>query len=92
MGTTYFRNQSNKPIDGIWETPDLTVTGACIMSTGYGVGDHRLFIIDFLTSSLVGCVPPSIIRSQARRLHTMIPGVEDRYNKALEELLTRHIY
>ena len=90
VGDTYFRNHSNKPIGGIWVTPDLTVTGACIMPAGYGVGDYRLFIIDFLTSSLVGCTPSSIIGSQDRRLNTMIPVVDYRYNKALEELLVRH--
>ena len=54
IGATYFRNQSSKPIDAIWATPDVTVVGACIIPVGYGVGDHRMFVVDFLTSSLVG--------------------------------------
>jgi hypothetical protein len=58
IGATYFRNQSSKPIDAIWATPDVTVVGACIMPVGYGVGDHRMFVVDFLTSSLVGFNPP----------------------------------
>ena len=90
IGATYFRNQSNKPIDAIWATPDVTVVGACIMPVGYGVGDHRMFIVDFLTSSLVGSNPPSIVRSQARRLNTKIPGTEEKYLKVLEELVCKH--
>ena len=35
IGATYFRNQSNKPIDAIWTTPDIAVVGACIMPVGY---------------------------------------------------------
>ena len=60
------------------------------MPVGYGIGDHRVFILDVLTSSMVGLTPPMIIRSQARRLNTKIPGVEKRYLKVLEELVRRH--
>ncbi len=56
VGPTHFRGQL--PIDGIWTTPDVTVSNACIMPAGYGIGDHRLFIIDLHTASLVGPCPP----------------------------------
>jgi len=56
LGTTFFRG--SKPIDGIWATPDVVITGACVMPAGYGMGDHCLFVIDFLTSSLIGTAPP----------------------------------
>jgi hypothetical protein len=49
-----------KPIEGIWATPNVLMTGACVMPAGYGVGDHKMFIVDFLTSSLVGNCPPLI--------------------------------
>jgi hypothetical protein len=52
IGPTYFQGQLL--IDGIWTTPDVTVSNACIMPAGYGIGDHRLFIIDLHTASLVG--------------------------------------
>ena len=52
LGATFFRG--TKPIDGVWATSDIVVTGACVMPAGYGVGDHRMFVVDFLTSSLVG--------------------------------------
>ena len=45
VGPTFFRGQ--KPIDGVWATKDLQVVNACIMPVGFGVGDHRLFVIDF---------------------------------------------
>ena len=60
------------------------------MPVGYGVGDHRMFVIDLLTSSLIGCNPPKIVRAAARRLNTVIPGVEDKYVTMLEDLMEHH--
>jgi hypothetical protein len=53
---TYFCGQ--QPINGIWTTTDITIANACIMQAGYGIGDHRLYILDIHTSSLVGMGPP----------------------------------
>ena len=64
IGPTYFWGQL--PIDGIWTTPDVTVSNACIMPAGYGIGDHRLFIIDLHTASLVGPGPPRERRAASR--------------------------
>ena len=88
VGATYYRGR--KPIDGIWATRDMQVVGACVMPAGFGVGDHRMFVVDFCTASLIGLAPPKIVRSQSRRLNTMIPGVEARYLRVLEQLMTRH--
>ena len=52
VGPTFFRGKD--PIDGLWATPDVVITGMCVMPVGYGVGDHRMFVIDFLTLSLKG--------------------------------------
>ena len=49
-----------------------------------------MFVVDLCTSSLIGLVPPKIVRSQARRLNTMILGVETRYLRVLEEMMARH--
>ena len=64
IGPTYFRGQLL--IDGIWTTSDVTVSNACIMPAGYGIGDHRLFIIDLHTASLVGPGPPRERRAASR--------------------------
>ena len=88
IGATYFRGQT--PIDGIWATPDLIVTGVCVMPAGFGVGDHRLFDIDFKTTSIIGAAPPKIIRSGVRRLNTLIPCASEKYNEILECKLEEH--
>jgi len=82
--------EGQKPIDGIWATPDIVVTGACVMPAGYGVGDHRLFVIDFLTSSLVGTSPPRIVRAATRRLNTKITGCAGKYTDKVDDQMLRH--
>lgn len=71
LGATFFRG--SKPIDAVWTTPDLEVVGACVMPAGFGVGDHRMFVVDFRVESLVGAAPPKIVCVSSRRLNTKIP-------------------
>ena len=66
------------------------VVEACAIPEGYGVGDHRLFVLDFLTSSLIVKNPLQIIRSGARQLNTKILPTKDNYTNVLENLVLRH--
>ena len=88
VGATYFFGST--PIDGVWETSDVTVVGACVIPVGYGVGDHRLFIIDFMKYCLVGASPPSIVRSAARRLNLRIPAAADDYSDRFKHMVIEH--
>ena len=66
------------------------MVGACVIPVGYEVGYHRLFIIDFLKSCLVGAIPPSIVRSAARRLNSRIPAAVEDYSDRFEHLVLEH--
>jgi hypothetical protein len=88
LGPTYFRGST--PIDGIWITPDVQIANACVMPAGYGIGDHRLFIIDIVSASIVGAEPPQIQRPMARRLNTRLPNIAERYAAIYEENVKRH--
>ena len=88
IGATFFRGST--PIDGAWATNDLSIVGACVMPVGFGVGDHRLFVIDIRMSSMVGAAPPKIVRPVARRVNTKIPRMMERYNDLLERLYIEH--
>ena len=57
------------------------------MPSGYGVVNHRLFVLDFLTFSLIGKKPPWIIRSSARQFNTKIPLTKDNYTNVLEYIV-----
>ena len=85
---TLFRGQ--KPIGAVWETPDIVVVEACVIPTGYRVSDHRLFVLDFLASSLIGKTQPQIIRSGERRLNTKIPSTKYNYTNVPENLVLGH--
>ena len=87
-GETFFR--WSKPIDAVCATLDIIVVGACVMPEGYGVCDHRLFVLDLLTSSLIGKPPTRIIRSGAGRLNTKIPSTKDNYTNLMENLVLMH--
>ena len=58
LRTTFF--PGSKPIDRIWATLDITVCNASVMPAGYGIGDHRLFVVDFAASNIVGSRPPLV--------------------------------
>jgi hypothetical protein len=70
IGPTFFKG--SKPIDRVWATNDLIVTHACVMPACVSVGDHRMFIIDFQESRMVGAVPFRIQRFTSRRLNTKL--------------------
>lgn len=88
IGATYFRG--SHPIDAVWATSDVEVVGACVMPAGFGVGDHRMFVVDFRAASLIGTSPPKIVRAAARRLNNKIPRVAEKYNQLLEKKFIEH--
>ncbi len=88
IGSTFFC--SLKPIDGIWVTSDIAVCNVAIMPAGFGIGNHRLFVIDFAMQDLVGVHPPKIVRPASRQLNTKLPGVANQYTNRLEEMILKH--
>jgi hypothetical protein len=88
LGATYFRGSD--PIDGVWATGDITVTSACVMPVRFGVGDHRLFVVNFATTTLVGSGLTTVARPALRRLNTKISGCADRYNRSLHRNILCH--
>jgi hypothetical protein len=70
-GTTFFRG--SRPIDGIWVSSNLDISNACVMPFGYGVGNHRSFILDVPLDSLIGVDPVKIVRPIGRQLNSWLP-------------------
>ncbi len=61
------------------------------MPAGFGVGNHRLFVVNFQEASLVGNAPARIQRFSSRCLNTKVSsGATQRYLKQLETNLERH--
>ncbi len=85
---TYFCG--SKPIDGFWVTNNINVSNASVMPFGYGVGNHRAFIVDIPIKSLVGHSPVKITQPAGRRLNSKLPGCSTVYNASLEKNITKH--
>ncbi len=62
IGPTFFRG--SKPIDAVWVSRDLHCTDATVLPVRYGVGDHRMFVLDFSSESFLGVSPPTIHQLQ----------------------------
>ncbi len=61
------------------------------MPVGYRVGDHCLFVVDFVTASLVGTgCSQQIVRPTLCHLKTRIAGCALQYIKALQRNILRH--
>ena len=88
VGPTFFRGSG--PIDGVWATNEITIANACIMPAGYGLGDHQMFIIDFIATDIIGGNHQKIVRPLTRRLITKLPGVTSKYNSTLEDKILKH--
>jgi hypothetical protein len=89
IGPTFFHG--SKPIDGVWAMADIKISNACVMPAGYGIGDHRMFIVDLVQSSMIGETPCQIQQLVSRRLNTKVPGGNmAKYIAMLESSLVRH--
>ena len=88
-GPGTFHNGS-VPIDEIFISPRLKITGCGYMEHGINIGDHRPVWIDISKSSALGSSLPTIPSFQARRLKCNDPKVVERYSQRLEEQLRKN--
>ncbi len=87
-GATFFWGL--QPINGLWASDDLDISNACVMPFGYGVGNHRTFILDIPLQSLVGVNPVQIVHPASQRLTSRLPGCGKAYVRSLEENIIQH--
>ena len=78
-------NRGSQPIDGIWFTPDLELTGASYLPFDGSLGDHRPVVADFSQRSVLGTNLPKVVPVTARRLNSKVARIRDNYTKRLEE-------
>ena len=84
-----WRNGSS-PIDGIWVTPKIEVTGAKILPFSKSIGDHRSFLLETTTRSTLGQDLPKIVRVEARRLSCRSPPTKQAYISLMEKESQHH--
>ena len=85
---------TNQPLGSIYFCSlfriHISVVGTCIMPAGYGIGDHRLFVIDKLSSLIMGEWLLCIVCLQAQWLKIRISWVAEAYCQWLETLILKH--
>jgi len=85
---SHFRG--NKPITTIFGSNGLTVGDGMAYPHWYGVGDHRVFVVEVSASSLFGGKYPTIGSPKARTLNCKISRCRKQYNSVLKSLCDRH--
>jgi hypothetical protein len=60
------------------------------MPFGYGVGDHRAFVLDVPLESLIGIDPVKIVQPVGRQLNSRLASCCKTYIESLESNITRH--
>ena len=78
------------PIDAVYATAGVECVNMYILPHKGGIGDHRCFIIDFSSSSVIGTKFQNIVRCAARRLHCKSSRLVQAYNLELDLLCSRH--
>jgi hypothetical protein len=78
------------PIDAIFATSGIECINAYILPHKGGVGNHRCFILNFTSSSVIGTKLPNIVYYSARKLHCKLTCLVHAYNAELDMLCNRH--
>ncbi len=78
------------PIDAVYATAGIECVNAYILPHKGGIGDHRCFIIDFSSSSIIRTRFQNIVRCAARQLHCKLTWLVQAYNHELDLVCSWH--
>ena len=78
------------PIDGVWVTPDLTVTSIKWLGFKESPGDHRACIFDVTTLSAIGQNKKKIVMPACCRLTSKCPTSTDNYVTEMDSQFKIH--
>jgi hypothetical protein len=78
------------PIDAVYATAGIECVNVHILPHKGGIGDHRCFIIDFSSSSVIRTRFQNIVQCAARRLHCKSTRLIQTYNHKLDLLCNQH--
>lgn len=73
----------SQPIDGVWATPDLTITGVKWLPFAESPGDHRSCIFEFTALSAIGKTEKRIVYPACRRLTSRNVRSAERYTEEI---------
>ncbi len=77
---------STVPIDAFFATAGIKCVNAYILPHTGGMGDHQCFILNFMSSSVIGTKFPTVVCCSARKLHCKSKRLVQSYNVELDML------
>jgi hypothetical protein len=83
-------SRGSNPIDKIFCSSSIEVKAAGYLVHGTATGDHRPIWIDITKTSALGTNMSKVPTYNARHLKYQDPRVVAKYNKVLEDFLTKH--
>jgi hypothetical protein len=78
------------PIDTIYATAGVSGKAVTLLPHRSGVGDHRVFVIDVSSESILGDVFPRVIPASRRLLNCASDRIKASYISVLNQLTDRH--
>jgi hypothetical protein len=86
----YTHHSGKSPIDGGYKTPEVKIVNIEMLAFAESAGDHRLFVLDVSTQSLLGVYRYKVCRPVSRRLVTSQETSVKRYNTTIREQFEIH--
>eukprot|EP00956_Cyclotella_meneghiniana_P011386 scaffold15968_cov46-Cyclotella_meneghiniana.AAC.14 len=78
------------PITGVFVTSDLVAQHVFQSSHGFGLEDHRVFVVDIDLAQLLDSEYSQLVRLPGRKLQAKRYHVRKAYNKSLRDNIRRH--
>ena len=76
--------------DAVYATMGIEVINVTLLPKYGGIGEHRCFILDFSSASVIGDIHPDVITSAPRKIRCNCIQMRTSYNKTLNELADRN--
>jgi hypothetical protein len=74
------------PIDAVFCTAGINGVAVALLPSRIGVGDHRVFMIDITSSSMIGNVFPWVLPASGRLLNCSLDKIKKGYIWDLNQL------
>ena len=79
------------PINAVFGTAGLVCSAASLLHFNMGIGNHRVFIVDITSESILGNIFPLVIPASSCLLNCASEKIKKSYIAALNKLSNRHL-
>ncbi len=82
--------RGSTPIDAVYATAGIHGTSVALLPCNEGIGDHRVFVLDITSASVLGDIFPQVLPAKCRLLNCASDRMKHCYNAVLNQLSNRH--